>query len=284
MQIAIDTPYVTIAEFVKRSGQSKSAVENEIRAGHYLTRPKEVGSKGAVLINMVHMTLEAAEQVLAAAYATQMFFPDWSNHDLDQLAAHVESRAVDRQQRCKSEDPTAAKFWQIYHYLNEDVVTTIDADGEREEVRETLNHSIDKELIAINIEHFQQRCRMAGQEVIPDVQLRRALYSSTTHKFIEIRKARSRIEKRSLNLWFFSKRGALQKSSLDTTWQRFITRAIKDGVLTDEQRFALHDLKRRGVTDTPGDRKQKQDASGHRDESMLDIYDFSMPLVSPSAE
>ena len=78
--------------------------------------------------------------------------------------------------------------------------------------------------------------------------------------------------------------GALQKSSLDTTWQRFITNAIKDGVLTEEQRFALHDLKRRGITDTPGDRKQKQDASGHRDESMLDIYDFSLPLVSPSAD
>lgn len=78
--------------------------------------------------------------------------------------------------------------------------------------------------------------------------------------------------------------GALQKSSLDTTWQRFITKAIKDGVLTEEQRFALHDLKRRGITDTPGDRKQKQDASGHRDESMLDIYDFSLPLVSPSAD
>lgn len=78
--------------------------------------------------------------------------------------------------------------------------------------------------------------------------------------------------------------GALQKSSLDTTWQRFINKAIKDGVLTEEQRFALHDLKRRGITDTPDDRKQKQDASGHRDESMLDIYDFSLPLVSPSAE
>lgn len=62
MQIAIDTPYVTIAEFVKRSGQSKSAVENEIRSGHYLTRPKPIGSKGAVLINMVHITMEAAEQ------------------------------------------------------------------------------------------------------------------------------------------------------------------------------------------------------------------------------
>ncbi|WP_438307460.1 hypothetical protein ACIZ1P_19265 [Pseudomonas guariconensis] len=62
MQIAIDTPYVTIAEFVRRSGQSKSAVENEIKAGHYLIRPKEGGSKGAVLINMVHITMEAAEQ------------------------------------------------------------------------------------------------------------------------------------------------------------------------------------------------------------------------------
>lgn len=62
MQIAIDTPYVTIAEFVKRSGQSKSAVENEIKAGHYLIRPKQQGSRGAVLINMVHITMQAAEQ------------------------------------------------------------------------------------------------------------------------------------------------------------------------------------------------------------------------------
>ncbi len=76
--------------------------------------------------------------------------------------------------------------------------------------------------------------------------------------------------------------GALQKSGLDTAWQRFITRAIEDGAISQEQRFALHDLKRRGITDTPGDRKQKQDASGHRDESMLDIYDFSLPVVQPS--
>lgn len=52
----------------------------------------------------------------------------------------------------------------------------------------------------------------------------------------------------------------------------------------EEHRFALHDLKRRGITDTPGDRKQKQDANGHRYESMLYTYDFSLPLVSPSAE
>jgi len=71
MQIAIDTPYVTIAEFVRRSGQSTSAVEREIKRGHYIIRPKEEGSKSAVLINMVHMAMEAAEQAERVRQAAQ---------------------------------------------------------------------------------------------------------------------------------------------------------------------------------------------------------------------
>lgn len=76
----------------------------------------------------------------------------------------------------------------------------------------------------------------------------------------------------------------LGKSGLDTAWQRFITNALKDGVITEAQRFGLHDLKRRGITDTPGTRADKQEASGHRDEAMLDIYDMSIPTVAPSAD
>lgn len=77
--------------------------------------------------------------------------------------------------------------------------------------------------------------------------------------------------------------GPLGKSGLDTAWNRFIRSAIEAGVITPEQRFGLHDLKRRGITDTPGTRADKQQASGHRDESMLDIYDLSVPKVAPSA-
>lgn len=76
----------------------------------------------------------------------------------------------------------------------------------------------------------------------------------------------------------------LSKSGLDTAWQRFINAAIEDGVLTQEQRFGLHDLKRKGITDTKGTRAEKQEASGHRDESMLDVYDLSVPTVGPSAD
>ena len=62
MQIAIDTPYVTVGEYARRSGQSDSAIRREIEMGRYIIRPKVEGSKSAVLINMVHLAMEAAEQ------------------------------------------------------------------------------------------------------------------------------------------------------------------------------------------------------------------------------
>lgn len=75
---------------------------------------------------------------------------------------------------------------------------------------------------------------------------------------------------------------ALGKSSLDSAWQRLLQRAIKDGVIEEEMRFGFHDLKRRGVTDTEGTRADKQDASGHKSASMMDVYDHSVPVVRPA--
>jgi site-specific recombinase XerC len=78
--------------------------------------------------------------------------------------------------------------------------------------------------------------------------------------------------------------GQLSKSGLDTAFQRLITQAIENRVLTEEQRFGMHDFKRKGITDTVGNRADKQQASGHKDESMMDVYDLSLPVVNPSAE
>lgn len=77
---------------------------------------------------------------------------------------------------------------------------------------------------------------------------------------------------------------ALKKSSLDSAWQRLIQRAMREGVITPDERFSLHDLKRKGVTDTPGTRADKQHASGHKSEEMMDVYDLSVPIVQPSAK
>jgi hypothetical protein len=74
----------------------------------------------------------------------------------------------------------------------------------------------------------------------------------------------------------------LPKSSFASAWQRFITRAISVGVITSDERFSLQDLKRKGTTDTKGTRDVKQEASGHKSSSMMDVYDKSVPLVKPS--
>jgi len=77
---------------------------------------------------------------------------------------------------------------------------------------------------------------------------------------------------------------AIRKQSLDNAWQRFIKRAIKLEIITEEERFSLHDLKRKGATDTKGTRAEKQEATGHRSAAMMDVYDKSVPLVKPSGE
>lgn len=76
----------------------------------------------------------------------------------------------------------------------------------------------------------------------------------------------------------------MEKSTFNSAWRRLLARAIEDGVMTDDHRFGPHDLKRRGITDTPGTRAEKQLASGHKEQSMLDIYDYSIARVKPAGE
>lgn len=73
----------------------------------------------------------------------------------------------------------------------------------------------------------------------------------------------------------------LTKDGLDSAWRRPILKAIEAGVITEEQRFSLHDLKRKGVTDTKGTKRDKQDAAGLT-EPMMNVYDLSVPLVKPA--
>lgn len=61
-----------------------------------------------------------------------------------------------------------------------------------------------------------------------------------------------------------------------TSWGRLMRNAVRDGVINHEERFALHGLKHRGVTDTKGDKKA---ASGHKTDSMVHLYDHSLPSV-----
>jgi integrase len=77
--------------------------------------------------------------------------------------------------------------------------------------------------------------------------------------------------------------GPLADSSWQTAWNRLQRAAVKAGVIDEAMRFGAHDLKRKGATDTKGNRADVQDAGGWRNAAMVDVYDLSLPRVDPAA-
>lgn len=75
---------------------------------------------------------------------------------------------------------------------------------------------------------------------------------------------------------------AVGRSTLNSAWQRAMQQALKAGVITTETRFGLHATKHRGVTDTPGTRRDKQDAAGHRSPTMTDVYNHALDVYDPA--
>ena len=70
--------------------------------------------------------------------------------------------------------------------------------------------------------------------------------------------------------------------TLNSAWQRAMQQALKAGVITAETRFGPHALKHRGVTDTSGTRRDKQDAAGHKTPSQTDIYNHELDGYAPA--
>lgn len=77
---------------------------------------------------------------------------------------------------------------------------------------------------------------------------------------------------------------ALSKSALNSAWKRAMAAAIEAKVIDLHERFGLHGLKHRGVTDTPGTKADKRLASGHKSDAMVELYDHEVPIVNPAGK
>jgi len=58
--------------------------------------------------------------------------------------------------------------------------------------------------------------------------------------------------------------------------------AIKEKIIEIDQWFGAHEMKRRGITDTEGNKADKMLASGHRDSRGIQPYDKSIATVLPA--
>jgi site-specific recombinase XerC len=69
-----------------------------------------------------------------------------------------------------------------------------------------------------------------------------------------------------------------------SVWRRFLDRAIAAGIMTESEKFGLHDMKRRGATDLTGSKHDKLTSTGHSSIQQLNVYDHSIPLVKPAGD
>lgn len=76
----------------------------------------------------------------------------------------------------------------------------------------------------------------------------------------------------------------LSRYTLNSAWRRAMKEAIEAGVITKAERFGMHGLKHRGVTDSPGKRRDKQDAAGHRSPVMTDVYNHDLDVYEPAGK
>ncbi|MBM7423841.1 toprim domain-containing protein [Spongiibacter marinus] len=104
--------------------------------------------------------------------------------------------AVERQKAISADHPVVQEFWEQYEFLNGD-----DNDPK-------LNHSKNKDRIAINLNHFVERAVEHRQQVPPMTDLKRLLKGSRRHKYLDTKVVNSGIhlngtEGKSVRCWIF---------------------------------------------------------------------------------
>lgn len=99
--------------------------------------------------------------------------PEWISETL----AMVDWMALDRQQSSGADHPLVQKFWEQIEYLE---------SLEEENAARPINlHRKPDQLIAINLPHYEDRCRSRGLPSVPTDQLHKLLSGSKVRKFVE---------------------------------------------------------------------------------------------------
>ena len=137
-------------------------------------------------------------QVAACGCALSVLFPVFDQKWRDGLEEYLLGRAIERERRLLADHPLLEQFWDQFDYLND--ISTEKGKPDR------LNHATDDAVIAVNLNHFMELSRSAGQPVFDTQALKKLFPNCKRHKFIENNKVIwSKHENRSFKCWVFKK-------------------------------------------------------------------------------
>ena len=138
-------------------------------------------------------------QMAALGFCLNQLFPYMTTERCERLAEFIELRGVERETRLRKDHPLVIEFWESYDILENGGVRH--ADNTR------VNHSLNPNIIAINLPHFKQMCTDNSLEMSKQGELTKLLRSCTSHKFIKQGPVESGLWGRTSKCWLFENLG-----------------------------------------------------------------------------
>jgi hypothetical protein len=137
--------------------------------------------------------IKTHSQLAALAHAMQVIFPDLPNDTIHDFICYLGNRAKARQEKLAADHPTVEKFWETFHYINDEKEGGMDL-------------STDDRYIAVSLNHYRAMCVYHQQEV-PDMSLlKKHLSNSKRYKLVDKNRAVwDRFNKRTVKCWVFKK-------------------------------------------------------------------------------
>ncbi|MEE7625406.1 toprim domain-containing protein [Methylobacter sp. Wu8] len=112
--------------------------------------------------------------------------------------------AETRQESLNEEHPVVQQFWANFDYMNSKALWS--EEGAPAIAENVMNHSSKPETeIAVNLEHFRQRCAELKLELMDSKELRRYLPTSRKRQYLRNEAIRSRLESRVVRCWIFKR-------------------------------------------------------------------------------
>jgi len=182
---------------------------------HSVQRSEAVLKKFAEQFDKHRVTLQANPKIkmqrITENHAKIMAFADCLSLVLPISAVSIVeihraliAMAENRQETLNEEHPIVQQFWSLYDYANSRSMRSAEELQYFED--NLLNHSMDTDTeIAINLEHFRQRCAELKLELMDTKELRRHLPTSRKRKYLRTEAMYSRLEKRTVRCWIFKR-------------------------------------------------------------------------------
>jgi len=178
---------------------------------HIIERYRALDEEFSKIEKVKHQRIVQCHAVVAALVeALPLVFTKLDTQLTTETVRMLAYRATKRQQRIEQDHPTVAAFWEIYDLLHEKTDRTVAGISD---TREILNHAIDPNYIAINLQELNQHIEQNRMERLDLKELRQLLPSSQKHKYLGNKTVKSAIAEGASRWCAVFKKGDLRQES-----------------------------------------------------------------------